>query len=306
MKRGLGRLPVLAAGLLLAALAPAADAAPREAKPRALERSPRRPSRRWPVPARCARAAAWSRGGAEPPALAELSARYEALDPAERREADRLLARPTDGATDPQGDGYTVPEHAPFCTANFCLHWVTSPQTRPTSRTPTAMTSRTTSRRWPRSSSSRARARTSTWLAAAGVRRCQGGRRPARRLPHRARRHQRARLRRDRRGPARSAREVRVHGDGPGAGARHAAGHRRARVQPRAAVRLRRRARTRGCSRRRRSGWRTASSMRSTTTSASSRPGRRSTRSRSRAPSRTSTTAPRCGTCGSTRSTVPC
>ncbi len=60
------------------------------------------------------------------PALAELSARYEALDPAERREADRLLARPTDGAGDPQGDGYTVPEHAPFCTANFCLHWVTS------------------------------------------------------------------------------------------------------------------------------------------------------------------------------------
>ena len=60
------------------------------------------------------------------PALARLSARYAALDPGERREADRLLARPDDGPGDPQGDGYTVPEHAPFCTANFCMHWVTT------------------------------------------------------------------------------------------------------------------------------------------------------------------------------------
>ena len=61
------------------------------------------------------------------PALARLAARYDALTPAERREADRLLARPTDGAGDPQGDGWTVPEHAPpFCSANFCIHWVES------------------------------------------------------------------------------------------------------------------------------------------------------------------------------------
>src|SRR4051812_22274429 len=43
------------------------------------------------------------------PALAELSARYAALDPRDRREADRILARPTDGGGDPQGDGYGVP-----------------------------------------------------------------------------------------------------------------------------------------------------------------------------------------------------
>src|SRR4051794_18962700 len=50
------------------------------------------------------------------PALAQLSAGSAALSPADRREADRLLARPSDGGGDPQGDGYTVPEHAPFCT----------------------------------------------------------------------------------------------------------------------------------------------------------------------------------------------
>src|SRR5688500_14627571 len=58
-------------------------------------------------------------------ALARLAARYEALTPQGRREADRLLARPTDGAGDPQGDGWTVAEHSPpFCTTNFCIHWV--------------------------------------------------------------------------------------------------------------------------------------------------------------------------------------
>src|SRR5690349_21772235 len=60
------------------------------------------------------------------PALAKLSASYGALDPRDRRAADRLLERPTDGTGDPQGDGYTVPEHAPYCTPNFCIHWVTS------------------------------------------------------------------------------------------------------------------------------------------------------------------------------------
>jgi hypothetical protein len=39
MKRGLGRLLVLVAGVMLAAVAPSADAAPRDAKASALERS---------------------------------------------------------------------------------------------------------------------------------------------------------------------------------------------------------------------------------------------------------------------------
>src|SRR6185436_19954050 len=126
MKRGLGRLLVLVAWVLLAALAPAADAAPRDAKVRALERSHAAAESALDR-ARALRAGRGVVNGRElTPALAELSARYEALDPAERREADRLLARPTDGAGDPLGDGYTVPEHAPLCTASFCLHWVTS------------------------------------------------------------------------------------------------------------------------------------------------------------------------------------
>src|SRR4051794_402148 len=65
-------------------------------------------------------------GRALTPALAQLSARYDALDAGERREAARLLARPTDGAADPHGDGYTVAEHEPSCTAHFCFHWVTT------------------------------------------------------------------------------------------------------------------------------------------------------------------------------------
>ncbi len=48
----------------------------------------------------------------------------DALAPADRRAAGRLLARPTDGASDP--NGYTVPEAAPYCLTNFCVHYVTS------------------------------------------------------------------------------------------------------------------------------------------------------------------------------------
>jgi hypothetical protein len=58
------------------------------------------------------------------PALRELAIRYRALEPADRARARRLLARPTDGVADP--DGYTVPEAAPYCTTNFCVHYVTS------------------------------------------------------------------------------------------------------------------------------------------------------------------------------------
>ena len=132
MKRGVGRVGVLVAWALLAAPAPSADAAPRDAKERALDRS-HAAAESALAHARALREGRGVVTGRElTPALAELSARYEALAPAERREADRLLARPTDGATDPQAHGYTVPEHIPFCTANFCMHWVTTTVTRPT------------------------------------------------------------------------------------------------------------------------------------------------------------------------------
>ncbi len=42
----------------------------------------------------------------------------------ERRQAKGLLARPTDGASDPLGFGYTVPEAAPLCNTRICLHYV--------------------------------------------------------------------------------------------------------------------------------------------------------------------------------------
>ncbi len=44
----------------------------------------------------------------------------------ERRQADALLARPTDGVGDPQGFGYTAPEAAPICNTRLCLHYVTT------------------------------------------------------------------------------------------------------------------------------------------------------------------------------------
>jgi hypothetical protein len=64
---------------------------------------------------------------AEPtPLLRELAVRLPSLHGSERRQAEALLARPTDGDNDPQIDGYTVPEATPYCTEHFCFHWVTS------------------------------------------------------------------------------------------------------------------------------------------------------------------------------------
>lgn len=67
------------------------------------------------------------RSGADlTPLLKELAARLPGLEGAERRQARSLLLRPTDGAADPQANGYTVPEAAgsPSCSAHFCVHWV--------------------------------------------------------------------------------------------------------------------------------------------------------------------------------------
>ena len=60
------------------------------------------------------------------PLLRDLAARLPSLHGSERRDAGALLARPTDGASDPQENGYTVPEAAgsPSCSAHFCVHWV--------------------------------------------------------------------------------------------------------------------------------------------------------------------------------------
>ena len=58
--------------------------------------------------------------------LLDLRRLRSALPAAERAEADRILARPTDGAGDPSGDGYTVPEATPVCGAHVCVHYVTT------------------------------------------------------------------------------------------------------------------------------------------------------------------------------------
>ncbi|HEY4593592.1 MAG TPA: hypothetical protein VIJ61_14350, partial [Thermoanaerobaculia bacterium] len=58
-------------------------------------------------------------------ALAELAQVYPALQGAQRRRATALLARPTDGARDRFGDGYTAPASAVY-SANYCYFWVNS------------------------------------------------------------------------------------------------------------------------------------------------------------------------------------
>jgi hypothetical protein len=62
--------------------------------------------------------------------LRDLALRLRELSGQERRKAERLLARPTDGddpnTGDPQGYGYAVPEETPLCGTDMCFHWVAS------------------------------------------------------------------------------------------------------------------------------------------------------------------------------------
>ena len=62
--------------------------------------------------------------------LLALSRSLPSLTPDQRREAKRLLARPTD-LPDPDGSSYTVPEQPPFCTTHFCVHWVATTDDAP-------------------------------------------------------------------------------------------------------------------------------------------------------------------------------
>ena len=62
------------------------------------------------------------------PVLAELATHLKALPEDERREARRIMARPTVGQAQVGEDAYAsnTTEHR-LCTAHFCVHWVTSP-----------------------------------------------------------------------------------------------------------------------------------------------------------------------------------
>jgi hypothetical protein len=66
-------------------------------------------------------------------ALRELFTALPDLDPAERREARAILARPTDGKRDTAGDGYTVAARRK-CDGPVCLHWVPSTRDAPPSK----------------------------------------------------------------------------------------------------------------------------------------------------------------------------
>jgi hypothetical protein len=65
--------------------------------------------------------------------LRDLAAHLGDLDGDDRRRGRRLLARPTDGAADPQETGYRVPpeEVRKDCTEDFCIHWVETTEDAP-------------------------------------------------------------------------------------------------------------------------------------------------------------------------------
>jgi hypothetical protein len=56
--------------------------------------------------------------------LRELALRAHELEGAARLRARAYLARPTQGAADPDGYGYRVDEAPPLCSANACIHYV--------------------------------------------------------------------------------------------------------------------------------------------------------------------------------------
>src|SRR4051794_32973668 len=71
---------------------------------------------------------AFAKGGDLSPLLRRLALALPQLSGAERKRAQSLLARPTDGSADPQQNGWSAPEadRSPICTTHFCVHWVES------------------------------------------------------------------------------------------------------------------------------------------------------------------------------------
>jgi hypothetical protein len=58
------------------------------------------------------------------PVLRTLAEKLPELRGAERRRAERMLARPTQGEANPNEQAYTVPEAPAVCSAHFCVHHV--------------------------------------------------------------------------------------------------------------------------------------------------------------------------------------
>ena len=65
--------------------------------------------------------------------MRDLFASLDDLTPAQRKTAHGILARPTDGPSDPYLDGYTVPS-VKKCQGHFCVHWVNSTEDAPPSK----------------------------------------------------------------------------------------------------------------------------------------------------------------------------
>ena len=65
--------------------------------------------------------------------LRDLRLVMDDLSPADQKRAKALLARPTEGAGDPSGDGYSVAEATPVCGTTVCVHYVTSTADAPPS-----------------------------------------------------------------------------------------------------------------------------------------------------------------------------
>jgi Bacterial Ig-like domain len=67
------------------------------------------------------------------PLLRQLAVQLPRLHGSQKRRAEALLARPTDGAADPQENGYTSPEApgSPACSTHYCVHWVTGGEDAP-------------------------------------------------------------------------------------------------------------------------------------------------------------------------------
>ena len=86
-----------------------------------------------------ARDALAGRGGEPTMALVALRASYPYLSAEGKRQADRIFARPTDGADDVQGDGYDYDgvngepavDAEPLCGDHVCIHYVTGSDDAP-------------------------------------------------------------------------------------------------------------------------------------------------------------------------------
>ncbi len=67
-------------------------------------------------------------------ALRQLALLKDELSGTDRDAAEGLLARPTDGSSDPDGNGYSVPEATPVCSSVICVHYVRTSRDAPSLR----------------------------------------------------------------------------------------------------------------------------------------------------------------------------